>query len=369
MIPSPSETRLPEAPPKPQITTKGIGLATLFWGLHTFLYGLLIAQSANIPFAWSASGQLVANGFLAIYSVPAWWITVRTMNDTHWGGVLAAHIIICPLYAWVGLESYFGMYAVFLGAVPEELAQRYGWIYFSNITLYVVQFALYHLVQNVHYLRHKEQEATKLMARARQQELAALKAQINPHFLFNTLNSISATLRHDPEQAREMIAKLAGMMRYALDSSSRDRVPLREEVTFARKYLALERHRFSDRLDATVNVDADETAMDTAVPPMVLQPLVENALRHGIGPSETGGEVEVWIRTNDNRILVSVEDTGVGPGEADPLSPETDGVGLTNTSTRLVRTFGSDASLHTTPNEPTGFTVWFSLPRNGTSAE
>ncbi len=352
--------------PKPRITAKGVGLAGLFWGLYTVLYALLIAQGVDIPFAWAFSGQVIANGFLALYSVPVWWLTIRTMHEVHWGGVVATHVVVGPLYAWGGIESYFGVYRLLLGGVPDALASRYVWVYFSNVTLYVVQFALYHLVQNVQRLRRKEQQATELLARAREQELAALKAQINPHFLFNTLNSVSATLARDPDQAREMIAMLADMMRYALDSSSRDRVSLQEEVDFARQYLALERHRFSDRLDAEVVVDVPQEALDTPVPPMVLQPLVENALRHGIAPSERGGAVKVRVtEADDDRLRVQVADTGVGAEGTDPLSEESEGVGLANTSARLEHTYGPEATLHTAPNEPSGFTVWFSIPRNG----
>jgi LytS/YehU family sensor histidine kinase len=165
-----------------------------------------------------------------------------------------------------------------------------------------------------------------------------------------------------------MIAKLAGMMRYALDSADRDLVPLRDEIDFVEQYLALERHRFSDRLDAQVCVEVGEDDLDRAVPPMVLQPLVENALRHGIAPSETGGSVRLHVTSANDYLHVRVVDTGVGPDTDTPLSAESDGVGLANTSARLQRTFGPDAALHTAANDPTGFKVWFSLPKNGAPA-
>jgi signal transduction histidine kinase len=356
------------APPKPEITGTSVGLAALFWALYTVLYGLLIARTEGVPLVFAFSGQAVANTFLALYSVPVWWLTVRVMDRTHWGWTLAAHLGLAPLYAWVGLESYLLFFDVGLGTdLRTVLADRYEWIFFANLTVYVVQFAVYHLVRNVQRLRLREQQATELLARAREQELAALKAQINPHFLFNTLNSVSATLKRDPDRAREMIAKLAGMMRYALDSSTRDTVPLREEIDFAERYLALEGHRFSDRLDASVEVRVDDAALDTPVPPMILQPLVDNALRHGIAPSETGGTVTLRVSAADGRIRVRVADTGVGPDTDAPLSADSDGVGLANTSARLTHAYGPDAALQTAENDPSGFAVWFSLPRNGTT--
>jgi signal transduction histidine kinase len=367
--PLPSVEASRTAPPRPEITWTGVGLAAAFWTLYTILYGLLIARAEGVPLVFALSGQAVANTFLALYSVPVWWLTVRRLDRAHWGWALLAHLGLAPLYAGVGLESYLLFFDVGLGAdLRTVLADRYEWIFFANLTVYVVQFAVYHLVRNVQRLRLREQQATALLARAREQELAALKAQINPHFLFNTLNSISATLTRDPDRAREMIAKLAGMMRYALDSSTRDTVPLREEIDFAERYLALEAHRFSDRLDASVEVSADDAALDTPVPPMVLQPLVENALRHGIAPSAAGGTVALRVRAGDGRIRVRVEDTGVGPDVDDPLSASASGTGLRNTSARLRHTCGPDAALQTAENDPTGFVVQFSLPENGATS-
>lgn len=337
------------------------------WLLYALLYTFFIArQQPTAPFIGIFAGQVVYSLILAGYSVPIWWITVRRMDRLHWGGPLGAHLLMGPLYAAGGLESYLVLLQHMAGPqATAEMEANYQWVFFGNLTVYAIQFALYHLIRNVQRLRHREQQAAALLATAREQELAALKAQINPHFLFNTLNSISATLRRNPEQAREMIAKLSGMLRYALDGSGHDLVPLREELAFTRRYLDLEQHRFSDRLEVEIDVQADEAALDTPVPPMVQQPLVENALRHGIAPSEEGGTVALRIRTENDRVYVRVEDTGVGPGNDDPLSSSEHGTGLSNTSTRLEHTYGPDASLRAAEIEPTGFAVWFSVPRNG----
>lgn len=363
MSSSPPPSQTPRLP-KPTITARGVAIAAFFWGLYTVLYALLIARGEGVPLAWAIPSQVISNGLLALYSVPIWWLTVRRMDRTHWGWVLAVHVVLAPLYAWVGLESYFLLYNRALGVdLRAALGDRYQWIFLSNVTVYVVQFAVYHLVRYVHRLRQKEQQATELWARAREQELAALKAQINPHFLFNTLNSVSATLKRAPDQAREMIAKLSDLLRYALDGADRTAVPLRKEVDFARRYLALETHRFSDRLNTKVEVSAPDNILDTPVPPMILQPLVENALRHGIAPSEEGGTVAVTVSADDERVQVCVADTGVGCDD-DPLATSDDGTGLPNTNVRLQRTFGPEAALQTAPNDPSGLRVWFFLPQD-----
>ena len=354
--------------PKPRITWTGVGITTGLWVLYTVLLSAVITQAEGAPFVGVLIGQSLESLIMALASLPIWWLVVREMDTMHWGWILAAHLVLAPLYTWGTVEAFIG--TARLGApegTAETLVSRYPWLLVTHATLYIIQFAIYHLVRNVQRLRLKEQQATELLATAREQELAALKAQVNPHFLFNTLNSISATLKRDPEQAREMIAKLSGMMRYALDGSDRDHVPLRDEIDFTRRYLGLERHRFSDRLEASVAVDADEDALDTPVPPMVLQPLVENALRHGIAPSEEGGTVTVEVTAENDRLDVRVEDTGVGPGDEDPLSVSDDSTGLANTDTRLQHTYGPDAALHTAENDPTGFTVWFSIPREDTA--
>ncbi len=362
--PNGSDASLDAPPvPKPRPTRKGVALAGAFWALFAVLYALLIAQSEGIPFMWALSGQAMAAAILALYSVPAWLLTVRGMDDWHGGWVVAAHLVLGPLYAWAGLETHLALLTAVAGApVAGEVEARYGWIVASNGTIYAIQFAIYHLVRSTQRLRVQERQAAEYRTRAREQELAALKAQINPHFLFNTLNSISAAVKTTPEQTREMIAQLADLLRYALDGARRDLVPLRDELRFVTAYLDLEANRFSDRLDVDVQVEVDDAALDTPVPPMVLQPLVENAVQHGIAPSEAGGTIMLRIAPDGARLRVTVTDTGVGPGAADPLY-DADGLGLPNTDRRLRHALGVAAQLHTEAVSPHGFRVAFSVPR------
>lgn len=355
--------------PKPRITVRGVGLVILFWLLYSILLAGVITRAEEGPFVGVLVGQVVNSTIMAVSSLPVWWLVVREMDSAYWGWVVAVHLLIAPLYGWGTVEAFLGVArSTAPSGVSQSLEARQPWLIVTNVTMYVIQFSIYHLVRNVHRLQIKERQTTKLLAQAREQELAALKAQINPHFLFNTLNSISATLKRDPQQAREMIAELAGMMRYALDSSSQEWVSLGEEITFVERYLDLERHRFSDRLSAEVDVPEQEDIRETPVPPMVLQPLVENALRHGIAPSENGGTIRVRISQTDDTIDVQVDDTGVGPDRTDPLSAESNGVGLANTSARLKRVYGPAAALQTAPNRPRGFSVWFSIPKNDGTA-
>lgn len=386
--------RLEQAtPPPPSITATGVGLSAVGWALFALLYTFLVAQDQpETPFVFLFIGQLIYALLHGMLSVPAWWGTVRSMDDSHWVMPLITHIVVAPVYAFVGLEMYLLLMDAMIGAfVVEQIRASYQWVLLSGGTLYAVQFAIYHLVRSFQRLRWREQQAAEYAALARERELAALKAQVHPHFLFNTLNSISSTVYAAPEEAREMIADLAHLLRHSLDSINRDTVPLRDELGMATSYLSLEAHRFSDRLGVNVRVDVPDDALRAPVPPMVVQPLVENAVKHGVGPKEDGGTIQLRVQRHQDRLRVSVEDDGVGPGGTLPLSedgaadvyremeqrngrhPETKraeqdseddsgGVGLVNTDARLRRVLGEDSRLHTEAITPHGFRVWFDVP-------
>ena len=386
--PSAIRERLEEAtPPPPSITATGVGLSAVGWLLFALLYSFLVAQDQpGTPFVFLFVGQVVYAVLHGGLSVPVWWGTVRALDDRHWAWSLAAHVCIAPVYAFVGLELYLMLMEAMIGAfVVQEIQASYQWVLLSGGTVYAVQFGAYHLVRSVQRLRWREQQAAEYAALARERELEALKAQVHPHFLFNTLNSISSTVYADPGDAREMIADLAQLLRHSLDSIDRDTVPLRDELEVAASYLSLESHRFSDRLRIDVQIQVPEDVLRAPVPPMVVQPLVENAVRHGVGPMEEGGTIRLCVRRHEDRIRVIVEDDGVGPDEKQgPItngqsnepagaaaSPEAanGGVGLTNTDERLRRVLGEGSGLHTEAVDPHGFRVWFDVPDESEEAE
>jgi len=205
-------------------------------------------------------------------------------------------------------------------------------------------------------LREKEQQEERLRALAAQAELKALKAQVNPHFLFNTLNTIAALIHTDPQLAEATVERLAELFRYVLIGSERGQVSLEEELAFVDGYLEIEQARFGERLHVTREI-APET-LPTSVPSLILQPLVENAVRHGQG---TNGRIDLTIRaeSTDEAVRITVADRGPGMLTDYQIDGST-GHGLRNVDERLRKTYGK--GLEVAENERGGTTVAIHIP-------
>lgn len=190
----------------------------------------------------------------------------------------------------------------------------------------------------------RERRALQAEARLAEAQLAALQAQINPHFLFNTLNAVALMVHENPKAAEEMVESLSEMLRVVLAASHRREVNLLEEMAFINRYLAIQQIRFEDRL--TVETDIAEGALSAVVPTLILQPLVENAVVHGVALSRHPGTIRIRARVEDRRLVISVTDTGDGAENHErkvgqPVALRK-GVGLSNTEARLQASYGSD---------------------------
>ncbi len=187
------------------------------------------------------------------------------------------------------------------------------------------------------------EQAVSLEAQLAESRLHALRMQINPHFLFNTLHAVSSLVERDPAGVRRMIARLSDLLRYTLEGSGSQEVTLKEELAFLRGYLEIQRIRFQGRLEVEEAIDPD--VLDGLVPSMILQPLVENAVKHGVTKLEGCGRIEICARMENGELVVSVHDNGPGL-DAMPAEPlDTEGVGLRNTRERLETLYGSDHRL------------------------
>jgi LytS/YehU family sensor histidine kinase len=204
---------------------------------------------------------------------------------------------------------------------------------------------------------HAERErALRAEALAQSARLEALRYQLNPHFLFNSLNAVSTLVtERRNEDATTMIARLADLLRATLDRPTGEMVTLGEEVDVVRRYLAIEQIRFGDRLRVDFEVDGD--ALPGRVPPLLLQPLVENAVRHAISLRAEGGRLSIRANRRNGRLRMIVEDDG--PGMKSEFTP---GVGLANTRDRLRLTYGDDHALALEPALPSGLRVAIDVP-------
>jgi two-component system, LytTR family, sensor kinase len=190
-------------------------------------------------------------------------------------------------------------------------------------------------------------------------ELQNLKSQLHPHFLFNTLHTISVLTREDPEAAHHVVVKLSDLLRVSLHHSRSDQVPLEQELDFLDAYLSIERVRLQERLGTSVTASGE--ARMALIPALLLQPIVENALRHGIGPRAAGGSLAIEARRHQNCLEVKIEDDGVGLA-ADYAERRARGQGILNTEARLRALYGDAGKLEVWSSPGCGVRVNISLP-------
>jgi len=201
-----------------------------------------------------------------------------------------------------------------------------------------------------------EAQATELRARLAEARFEALRHQLHPHFLFNTLNTVAALVERDPAATRKTVARLSGLLRRALDGGDRHEVTLAEELSFVEGYLEIERTRFGDRF--AVRLRIEDEARQALVPSLVLQPLVENAVRHGIARAAGPGRIWIEAAREGGRLRLRVRDNGPGCGPGPPRA----GVGLSNTAGRLEALHGAAATLELSSQAGGGFEASIVLP-------
>ena len=212
-------------------------------------------------------------------------------------------------------------------------------IHLSHVKLLVYLFILgtFYILDYYRKFREREVRSLKLENQLNAARLEVLKIQLHPHFLFNTLHAVSALIPDDPDAADRMIGLLSDLLRVTLDSSKKQEVPLKEELEFLNLYLEIEEIRFQNRLKVEINVNPG--MYDVLVPSMLLQPLIENAIRHGISPKAEGGKVEINIRGINDEVLIEIIDNGIGIKESDHNKLKK-GFGLSNTRERLHQLYG-----------------------------
>lgn len=333
------------------------------WG-RGFLVALLMWTPLELP-SISASVQRVPRGgwvhlapalgslvLHAVVTVITWWAVERwpLAGQRARAGHYALHVALM-----LGLTSAY----VALVLIPISWAGGITGPLGEEIVIWLPGLALGYgfnaAVGSFFALRARllaeESRSTQLAAQLTQSQLSVLRAQLHPHFFFNTLNAIAELVHRDPDAAGRIVGRLGAFLRYSLEMSERQAVPLGEEIAALQAYLDIVRLRFGDRV--TVETRIELAALAAPVPPLLVQPLVENALKHGLEPKEGAGRLEITASVRDRMLHLEVRDDGVGlaavrrPGA---------GIGLRNTRDRLQQMYGAAATL-TVQARPTGGVV------------
>ncbi|MEO6213424.1 MAG: histidine kinase [Vicinamibacterales bacterium] len=310
---------------------------------------------------------------LAYWYVPAALTTVIfrlvhrfRVDQDRWIRAVAVHALAAGAFSVLHTAAMLGVRAMLWPAAGKY--PGVGWttfvqrIYLTNLDWALMTYTtIVGLSYALAYYREAQARAVKesqLETRLVEARLKTLEAELQPHFLFNTLHAISTLVHTNPDSADRMISRLSDLLRLTFDRSGAARVPLQEELEFLQKYLEIEQTRFQDRL--TVRYDIDPDTLDADVPRLILQPLVENAIKHGVSPRVGHGVIEIVSRRDGDRLWLEVRDNGVGlSGSA--RSQFRDGVGLPNTRDRLQCLFGEAQALEFSEGSG-GLTVRMRMP-------
>lgn len=288
-----------------------------------------------------------------------------TFSRSSWAAVLPVHVGLGVLLTTVQIVAAQLVLTAFgispYGAAPAPLdvvgmagkALRIN--FHSSFPTYWLVLAVVHAIDYYAKYRDREVRASQLEARLAEARLAALKRQMNPHFLFNALNSISALMYVDREAADAMLARLSELLRLALDADGEQEVPLARELAMLSRYLEIEKIRFEDRL--RVEIDVAPALLEARVPALSLQPLAENAIRHGISRLPEGGTLRVRGARENGHLRLVIEDDGPGPA---PGAGE--GIGLANLRARLAELYGPEQRLELAGRPGGGTTVEVRIP-------
>jgi signal transduction histidine kinase len=340
-------------------------LLFLFWTIVGLAFaGQLYLSRPDIGWAF-ALGRALGDWYVfAVLSVPAMWVASRLpFAARRWRLALVIHLASGALFSlgWMTLRAALEHWRTRNELDPVTFGaafnQALGATFFWNFLIYWGVVIGQHAFAYYQKFHEREVQSAELETRLTQARLQALQMQLNPHFLFNTLNAISSLMHKDVEEADRMIVHLSDLLRYALESTEAQEVPLRRELDFLDRYLQIQQARFGNRLVVRREI-ADET-LDALVPNLVLQPLVENAIEHGIAPHLRVGEVVLRARRGVERLELEVQDNGVG---LPPDKPLVDGIGLSNTRARLLQLYGSAQALQLANGQTGGLIVRVTIP-------
>jgi hypothetical protein len=305
-------------------------------GLLPFSQAIVFAVPVSVAYGFLCLSAWYASRGLPINRVDV----VRVVVTAFAAAFVSSGLWLLAARGWLTAVGGFGRW----GDIASVFKRSAPTLFAFGFLLYLLAIAVSYLGAAYEASREAERRGLQLQVQAREAELRALRAQIDPHFLFNSLQSISALTTVDPAAARRMCLLLADFLRDTLALGSRSRIPLSSEIALARRFLAIEQVRFGDRL--RIEVDA-QGVDDCLMPPLLLQPLVENAVTHGIAHVLEGGVVTIRVARGTTTVAISIDN----PLDADRPAGQGTGLGLRNVRDRLKSLYGTDAALRTDEQE------------------
>lgn len=335
----------------------GVFLFYLFF-MVSYYFALAISQldySKDEIFSFrNFRPQIVDYILKFMFTVPIWLLIFRFLRYKSLKFRLIIHIFTLPIFILVWQKSHY--FVLELLDIKHLNGYLQAWDIYIPGLFYCIQFGVLHAFE--YYTDNLEQQKiqSELRELSLKSELSALKSQLNPHFLYNVFNTINASVPKELEKTREMIATLADMFRYQLQASQTDYVTIRDEINFVKQYLELEKARFEDRLQIQIDIPID--ILEHQIPPMIIQPLVENAVKHGISSLLEGGTILIEIKKVNNQLRCTIADTGVGITDKNAVFGK--GIGLTNIKLILEKTYNS--ALDLSDNVPKGLKIDFEIP-------
>lgn len=310
------------------------------------------------PLIWNFTNAYL---WMLLTPVVAW---LRRQGSGNWSRFWAVHAPASLVLAAVEVTLVLCIYWVLCGPPSSQPGMTFrtfagmqvAYNFHLGLLTYGVMLVVLRAIDSQRRLRDERLRNAQLETQLAQSQLQALRMQLQPHFLFNTLNAISALALADPVQARQMIARLSDFLRLTLEERHAQQVPLSREVELLNCYLGIQQVRFQDRLTTHLDVSAD--TVRALVPNMILQPLVENALRHGLLDKTERGSLHIVTRREGDALLLCVDDDGIGL----PPDGAKEGIGLGNTRTRLDMLFGNAATVELQRKEAGGTRVELRFP-------
>ncbi len=310
------------------------------WGSYVLLNSIFVAGQKDFKPVYILS--LTLTGLIGIFLTHLFRIVI---HKNKWNKLpihkLIHRVAIANLIKGIILVIIVLSFNLTFDVIDKEKYNFFNYIFFSlNATILFLMWSVVYF--SIHFFEnYKKAEIESLIfeSAVKDFELKSLKSQLNPHFIFNAMNSIRALIEENPEKAKEAITKLSNLMRYTLKIERTEAVPLSEEIDTIKDYLDLEKIRFEERLDYEIILDKKTERID--IPPMMIQTLVENGIKHGISKITTGGKIKIQTKLNDHFMIIDIFNPGTIDDE---MLKNAKGFGVSNTKQRLNLIYGEEAS-------------------------